>query len=108
MKYLLLALLSLVSAQSVIAANLPPQFAESGVVFLKQHCIDCHGGDDPEAGLLLTAFTTNASLIPMRTKWDGVLRMVETGVMPPADAEQPSQEQRVDFVKLVRSIFSEY
>ena len=108
MKYLLLSLLSLVSAQAVIAANLPPQFAESGVVFLKHHCIDCHSGDDPEAGLLLTAFTTNASLIPMRTKWDSVLRMVETGVMPPVDAEQPTQKQRVDFVKLVRSIFAEY
>jgi mono/diheme cytochrome c family protein len=108
MKYLLLAWLGLFSAQAAVAADSPPQFAESGVVFLKEHCIDCHSGDDPEAGLSLTAFTTNASLIPKRTKWDAVLRMVETGVMPPVDAKQPSTEQRVDFVKLVRSIFAEY
>lgn len=108
MKYLLLPLLGAVSAQIGIAADLPPRFAESGVVFLKEHCIDCHSGDDPEADLSLSAFTTNASLIPLRTKWESVLRMVETGVMPPADEEQPSQEQRVGFVKLVRGIFAEH
>jgi hypothetical protein len=108
MKYFLLALLGLFYSQAAIAVESPPQFAESGVVFLKKHCVDCHSGDDPEAGLSLSAFTTNASVIPARTKWDAVLRMVETGVMPPADAQQPSQEQRVGFVKLVRSIFAEY
>ena len=107
MKTLLSLLLLAVVAQAGAAAD-PPQFENSGVAFLKKHCLDCHGAEDPEAGLSLTVFQKNASLIPKRDKWDAILRMVETGVMPPVDATQPAPAERAEFVKLVRAIFDEY
>jgi hypothetical protein len=96
------------AAQVSLAADSSPQFANSGVAFLKKYCLACHGAEDPEAGLSLTAFKENTSLIPKREKWDAILRMVETGVMPPVDADQPPQQGRSEFANLVRSIFDEY
>lgn len=108
MKQFFLFCLAFVGVNAATAADSPASFAESGVAFLNQYCVDCHSGDSPEAGLTLTSFKTNAALIPGRNKWDAIVRMVETSVMPPTDADQPAQEQRHEFVQLVRDIFAEY
>ncbi|MFP6762343.1 MAG: DUF1587 domain-containing protein, partial [Planctomycetaceae bacterium] len=91
---------------STVAAA--PDFEKSGQAFLKRYCLECHSGRDPEAGLLLTAYSTNSSLIPQRNTWDAIVRMVETSVMPPPDAEQPAPAERQEFLKLVRGLFEEY
>ena len=108
MKTSLSILLVALAAQTTFAADPPPQFAKAGVEFLTKHCLACHGTDDPEAGLSLTSFKENASLIPKRDQWDAILRMVETGVMPPPDADQPSPQLRKEFAALVRAIYDEY
>jgi hypothetical protein len=108
MKSILPFLILAAAAQVGFAADPPPPFARAGVAFLTKHCLDCHGAEDPEAGLTLTVFKENASLIPKRDKWDAILRMVETGVMPPVDAKQPTQTERNEFATLVRAIFDEY
>ena len=104
MKTALPLLIVVLSAPPIAAADPAPHFAKAGAAFLAKHCLDCHGADDPEAGLSLTGSKENSSLIPKRDKWDAILRMVETGVMPPLDAEQPSPQERKEFVALVRAI----
>jgi len=96
------------STQRVVAAEGSPEFASLGIEFIKTHCADCHGSEEPEAGLSLTSFRTNAALIPQRAKWDAILRMVETGVMPPPDSPQPPADERKAFTGLVRAIFDEH
>ena len=108
MKTALPLLIVVLSAPPIAAADPAPHFAKAGAAFLAKHCLDCHGADDPEAGLSLTGSKENSSLIPKRDKWDAILQMVETGVMPPLDAEQPSPQERKEFVALVRAIFDEY
>ena len=108
MKTALPLLIVVLSAPPIAAADPAPHFAKAGAAFLAKHCLDCHGADDPEAGLSLTGSKENSSLIPKRDKWDAIVRMVETGVMPPLDAEQPSPQERKEFVALVRAIFDEY
>ena len=108
MKTALPLLIVALSAPPIAAADPAPHFAKAGVAFLTKYCLDCHGTDDPEAGLSLTGFKENSSLIPKRDKWDAIVRIVETGVMPPLDAEQPSPQERKEFAALVRAIFDEY
>ncbi len=108
MKYVLFAFCSLIFALSAPATEATRTFGEFGTEFLQQHCIDCHSGDAPEGELSLTEFTTNASLILARSKWDSILQMVDTGVMPPADFVQPAPDRRRNFIKLVRDIFEEH
>ncbi|MHC4879321.1 MAG: DUF1592 domain-containing protein [Planctomycetota bacterium] len=85
-----------------------PQFAPAGIQFIARFCGDCHGDSDPEADLSLTAFKDTQSLILQRKKWDALLRMVNSGVMPPADSAQPTAEEKTAFLKLVASIFEHH
>lgn len=102
-------LVIVVSAAHVAhAAERPGAFTDAGVAFLKKYCVDCHSGEEPEAGLTLTTFRTNESLIRARSKWTAIVRMVETSVMPPEDADQPVLDERQKFVSLIRNTFAEY
>ena len=85
-----------------------PDFAKAGVPFLKTYCLDCHGPAEPEADLSLAEFTTADSLITKRKSWDAVLRMLSGGVMPPADAKQPSPDEVAAFQELVDAIFERH
>jgi len=86
----------------------PAPFASAGPGFLQKYCIDCHGDSAPEADLNLTVFKDSASLIPQRKKWDAILRMVNSGTMPPQDSEQPTTDEKAAFLKLVEDIFEHH
>ncbi|HPM82421.1 MAG TPA: DUF1592 domain-containing protein [Candidatus Anammoximicrobium sp.] len=81
-------------------------FPEVGVPFLKQHCLDCHSGSEPEAELSLAEFRDDASVLKNHKLWDNVIGMVETGGMPPEDAPRPTVEQREAFLRAVRGVFA--
>ncbi|MDA0921494.1 MAG: DUF1592 domain-containing protein [Planctomycetota bacterium] len=85
-----------------------PDFATSGAVFLQTYCNGCHGSDEPEADLSLTAFTNSKSLISQRKAWDSVLRALSSGVMPPPDEKQPTPDEVAAFKKLVEAIFDHH
>ncbi len=75
--------------------------------FYQKYCVDCHGsqtGSGPQPDGL----QNSASLIPQRKKWDAILRMVNTGTMPPKDSEQPAAEEKAAFLKLVEDIFEHH
>lgn len=63
--------------------------------FLASHCTDCHGVDDPEAGLSLE------NLGPVDEvnsgTWKSVWAQVALKEMPPADADQPDVVDRLRF-----------
>ena len=85
---------------SVVAAEEPPPpdlFRQDMLPFVKQFCADCHNADDPQGGLDFSKYaeTTSRDIIKgkAREHWQTVLAMLETGAMPPKDAEQPPKEQ---------------
>ena len=82
-----------------------PNFSQDAIPFLAAYCYSCHTGDQPAADLPLNSFTDNRSLVENRAIWDRVLDMVETGQMPPTDAEQPSIETSEAFVARIEAIF---
>ncbi len=63
--------------------------------FIEQHCLDCHGETDPEAGLSLHDLgpidEVNAAT------WKAVWAQVTLGEMPPEEMPQPKIVERLRF-----------
>ena len=86
----------------------PPDFSKAGVAFLKQHCLECHSGDKPKAELSLAGFTDNASVVKKRKTWESVLKMVESGEMPPDKKPKPDIKEVEAFTALARAVFDHH
>ncbi|MDP1560934.1 MAG: DUF1592 domain-containing protein [Pirellulaceae bacterium] len=56
------------------------------VELLQNYCVDCHGGNEPAAGLGLDQFRTVRSIRQSNDVWEKAWRRVEEGSMPPPEA----------------------
>jgi hypothetical protein len=94
-------------SSAVLAADTRPVpgFAEAGVPFLEKHCVGCHSGSKPEAGLTLAPFRDDGSVAKQRDRWKTVIGMVETGGMPPEGEPQPTADERDAFLQVVHGVF---
>lgn len=92
-------------ARAAEASGLP-DFARQGRPFLEQYCFDCHSGAEAEVGVALDGYRDAASVANSRKQWEAVLRMVQTGQMPPADSQQPPADEREAFSRLVQAVFA--
>jgi mono/diheme cytochrome c family protein len=63
--------------------------------FVKTYCQECHSADDPQAGINLLSFKTEAQMLKGKNRktWEMVLSMVEIGAMPPNDMDQPKDSE---------------
>lgn len=90
--------LALLAALLCFSGVLPtPAAAEvpGGVAALvKAHCVDCHSGEKPEAGLDLTKVKFDLADQRAFATWVRVHDQLEAGEMPPPDADQPSPDER--------------
>ncbi len=85
MKHLITNILC--SALSLFA--IPVHGSEEPKQLFSQYCIDCHEGPSGEASLDIDAFLKSSPLDATL-----IFENVATAKMPPADAEQPSNEER--------------
>jgi hypothetical protein len=60
---------------------------------VKKYCVRCHGGRKPRAGLNLTKYQAEESLLKDRDLWEKVLRNVRNRDMPPEGRRQPAQPE---------------
>jgi len=102
----LLAFLALVLARASILTSLAPasdgrfeplaeQFANEIRPLVERYCVECHAGETPEGDLDLSAFQSLADVRTVPRTWQKVLEMLESGQMPPKDATQPDEPQRM-------------
>jgi hypothetical protein len=76
--------------------------ARRAVRLLNVHCADCHGAQEPAAGVRLDNLETSLSTDQSHTKlWQRAREMVETGQMPPADARPLAQRKGQQLVRLL-------
>ena len=61
---------------------------------LKQFCLKCHAGDEPQGDLDLQRFTTLREVRRETGVWIKVVELLGQGEMPPEEAPQPGQAQR--------------
>ncbi|MFK8113118.1 MAG: DUF1588 domain-containing protein [Rubripirellula sp.] len=82
---------ALLLSVSVCADSPLPQPAS---VFLSTYCIDCHDGEDAEAGISLSEPAVDWRDSETVKAWETVHEMIRRGIMPPPDADQPTPAQR--------------
>ena len=61
---------------------------------LQTYCGDCHSGDGAEAGLDVMQARSAQDVQAHRDPWKKVFSFVKIQAMPPADAEQPTEQER--------------
>lgn len=62
---------------------------------LRRLCFECHSGEDAEAEIDLAAFETVSAIQKDADTWLKVRQMLNSDQMPPRDAPQPSDEERL-------------
>ena len=73
--------------------------------FLKEHCIECHSGTEPEGKLDLRELENRQSVSDRYTVWKEMERRVSNKNMPPKDAASiPSEQERQSFLIHSQSI----
>jgi hypothetical protein len=80
-------------AASGKARERPADFAPLAA-FFKQHCVDCHGADEPQAKVAVHNLAAQPRSEVELALWKRVIGQLESGHMPPDDAPQPTQQQR--------------
>ena len=69
-------------------------FAKQVRPLLEKFCLDCHTGAEAEAGMDLSQATTTAYIRDHRLPWEKVHAFLRIQAMPPADADQPTEDER--------------
>ena len=77
-----------------------PAFGDDAALrqFVSRHCMDCHSGDGAEAGFALDALTGRFDDEASFHAWRMVLDRVGKAEMPPSDADQPAERDRLRLV----------
>jgi len=81
------------------AALAAPEETADRVGFLKSHCVACHSGDEPQAGLNLEQLDADLQDPERLHLWVRIHDRVASGEMPPKDAPQPAGPATGHFLK---------
>jgi len=76
------------SASTALAVG--PEFFEQKVLpFVKAHCQECHGGNDPRASFSIEGLKPDFSQPRFASRWAEVMDAINLGTMPPEDKPRP-------------------
>lgn len=104
--------LLVVCLQTTVPAQTPQPQADPGaqldyqkdvLPLLTKFCGDCHSGDQPDAGVAFERLNIELARTRDRATWKKVFTQLDAHIMPPADAEQPSAEERARMAAWVQS-----
>lgn len=105
----LAALLLFVRQAPVQAADKPAageEFTRHVQPFVAKHCIACHNDKKKRADLSLTKYTDDLSLLKDQKRWESIVKIVQSGEMPPEDRPRPKADEITAFVKGVDGAFA--
>lgn len=74
--------------------SMPQRYSE----LLKTHCFDCHDASSKEGGVDLEQLAFRMDNIETAELWQKVLNAVNSGEMPPQDADQLAASGKTDFL----------
>ncbi len=69
-------------------------YAKDLLPFIQTYCGDCHTNGAHEGDFAFDQYKDLAALKNDRSFWVKVLKLIKLGAMPPADADQPTAEER--------------
>lgn len=82
-------------------------FVSVGVPFLTKHCVLCHGPAKKKADLALHVYRDVASVLRDRKRWASILKMVQSGEMPPPSRPRPLPAEVDALQRVVSSLFEQ-
>ncbi len=91
------------AAMAVDGDKLASQFQTVVRPFVRQHCLECHGAEDPEAKFDLSRFRSAEDVVKNFASWQHLVDRVQAGEMPPVDSRQPAFESRQAVLEWSRS-----
>ncbi len=71
---------------------------DDNMPFLKQHCFDCHTGDEPEGGFNLLKLSNDLKDAEVRRRWVFLHDRVAAGEMPPKSAGKLDAVVKAEFL----------
>ncbi len=98
------SLSGLASGQETKAQQLVKQIQP----LLKKHCIDCHSGAEPDAGVTLDHFQKPVEFLKARRLWERCIQRVELKEMPPADSSTMTDQERQLFKQWIEATISDF
>ncbi|MCA9023402.1 MAG: hypothetical protein KDA74_24805, partial [Planctomycetaceae bacterium] len=73
------------------------QFKSQVKQFITKYCLDCHTGEEAEAGLALEKYQSRDSILEQREAWEKIVKRIQIQSMPPKDAGVlPTDKERED------------
>jgi mono/diheme cytochrome c family protein len=82
-------------------------FEQSVRPFLTEHCYGCHNADMKTGGLNLEAYSTVASIVQDRQRWEEVLKKIRTGEMPPKGMPRPKDAEKRTVIQWIENLFEQ-
>jgi mono/diheme cytochrome c family protein len=104
--FLLVALVYTLPASRLQAQAQDPEsqsLAEATRNHFGQHCFDCHGNGSEEGGFNFEKLTSGEYGKRSHSKWEAVWKNVRAQTMPPSEAEHPSNEQRLAWIRWIQT-----
>jgi mono/diheme cytochrome c family protein len=89
MKLVTASLALLVSAVATQAAE-PADSLKKSLSFVQKHCVECHQAESAEGGFRADQLSLNLEDQPNYRAWSRVMARVQSGEMPPREAERPA------------------
>ena len=91
--------------EDVKSRSLQREFKADVLPLINSHCLSCHDTETQEAKLDLSVFRQLSDVASAHRVWEVVLERVETGEMPPDEADpQFNDEQRETIVQWIRAV----
>jgi mono/diheme cytochrome c family protein len=92
-------------AADVARSTAADAWTRDGAPFLARHCTACHGEKKPKADLALHVYRDEQAVLKDRKHWDAVVKMVQSGQMPPETRPRPQPAEVDAFVKALAAVF---
>src|SRR5262249_38533472 len=75
--------------------------------FLAEHCTGCHNAEMKTGGLNLEAYSTVASVIQYRQRWEDVAKKIRRGEMPPKGMPRPKVAETQAIIQWIENLFEQ-
>src|SRR5215475_4281415 len=95
------------SARHAQQAQRDAGFEKSVRQFLAEHCTGCHNAEMKTGGLNLEAYSTVASIIQDRQRWEEVANKIRTGAMPPKGMPRPKEAETQAIIQWIENLFEQ-
>lgn len=92
---------------TAVAAN-EGSFTQVVAPFLKSHCVDCHGADEPAGDRRLDQLSGTISDSNSLVELQDILDQLNLDAMPPAEAAQPPLEEQRKVIEWLTQRIADY